>query len=126
MFKQIESLISKVLSFQVLNHSKQSSIINTDTIKNLNSRNKATSITRYHFSTLHTNITHWKLIRILNEHTYFCFKVGDEEFIAVDRYGAQGSNRQKTGAESFTKSSLKKGVKYLLGTCYFKLGNKIF
>ena len=36
------------------------------------------------------------------------------------------SNKQKTGAILFTKNSLKKAVKYLLGNCYFKLGNKIF
>ena len=31
-------------------------------------------------------------------HIYFCFKTGDQEFIVVDRYGAQWSNRQKIGS----------------------------
>ena len=43
----------------------------------------------------------------------------------MDRYGAQLSNRQTTGAISFTENSLKNAVKYLLDNCYTELGNKI-
>ena len=39
----------------------------------------------------------------------------------MDKYRAQWSNTQKTGAISFTKSSLKNAVK-----CYFKSDNKMF
>ena len=71
-------------------------------------------MTYYGFSTFYTNIPHGKLIRILNKHIDFRFKVGDREFIVVDRYGAQLSNRQTTGAISFTENSLKNALKYLL------------
>ena len=50
----------------------------TDLIKNLNGRKKAKSITCFDFQTLHTNIPHDKLVRVLNEHIDFCFKGGME------------------------------------------------
>ena len=63
-FKHIEGLI-KFFSFQVLIRSGQSLIINLVlTLKNLNARNKA----KFDFSTLCTNIPHYKLIRVLNEY----------------------------------------------------------
>ena len=96
------------------------------TIKNLNDRKNATSITRYDCSTLSTNIYFGKLIRIIKEHIDFCFKGSDVELVIVDRYRDQQINRQKIGAISFIKSSLQSTVKYLLNNYYFKLGNKIF
>ena len=60
----------KLMIKQIKGYNKQRSFINyqptSDTIKNLNSRSNATSIICYDFSTLYTNIPHWKLIRILN------------------------------------------------------------
>ena len=70
--------------------------------------------------TLYTNIPHGKLMRILNEYLDFCFKVRDGEFIVVDRYGAQWSNKQRAGSVSSTGRSLKEAVKYLPDNCYFK------
>ena len=108
----------KLMIKQIKGYNKQRSFINnqptSDTIKNLNSRSNATSIICYDFSTLYTNIPHWKLIRILNQLINFCFKGIDEQFIIADRYGIQWNKRQQTGAISFTKNSLKKAVKYLL------------
>ena len=95
----------------VLSYSGQSSIININDIKNINGRNKATSITYYDVSTLCTNILHRKYIRILNDHVDLCFRGDGGEVIVVDRYGAQWSNRQQAGAVSFTKYSLKKAAK---------------
>ena len=66
------------------------------TIKNLNG--SKTSNTCFDFSTLHINIPHGKLIRVLKEHIYFC---GDGKFILDDRYGAQWSNRQEFSKSSF-------------------------
>ena len=61
----------------------------------------------------------------LNEHIDFGSKSG--EFIElVSRYRIWWTNRGQTGSISFTKTSLKKVVKYLLENCYFKLGNSIF
>ena len=54
------------------------------TIKNLNGRNKATSISCFDFSTLYTNISCGKLVRDLNEHIGFCFKGRSGQFIVVN------------------------------------------
>ena len=83
-----------------------------DTIKNLNGRNKETSITGYDFSTIYPKILHGKLMRILNEHVDFCFKVSDGEFIVVEGFGAQWSSKQKAGS-IFTGRSLKEALKYI-------------
>ena len=90
MFKQIESYNKQVLYFSGV----KSFWAITDTIKNLNGRNNATSIICYGFSTFYTNIPYGKVIGILKEHIDFCFKGGDGEFIVADRCGAQWSNRQ--------------------------------
>ena len=104
-FNQIESY-NKQSSFS-LGVKQFCTILNNQpvigTIKNLNG--SKTSNTCFDFSTLHINIPHGKLIRVLKEHIYFC---GDGKFILDDRYGAQWSNRQKAGSISFTKSSLKR------------------
>lgn len=83
-----------------------------DTVTNLNGGKKATSITCSDLSTPHTNIFHGKLMRILNEHVDFCFKVSDGEFIVVEGFGAQWSSKQKAGS-IFTGRSLKEALKYI-------------
>ena len=92
-----------------------------NTINNLNERKKANSVTCFDFSTLYTKIPHAKLLKVLNELIDFCFKGGDKEYISVDRYGAKWVSQEKRGCVMFTKTSLKKSVKYLLDNCFFSL-----
>ena len=44
----------------------------------------------------------------------FCFKGCDKQFIAVRKYGARYLNNEKQGSVTFSQSSLKKAVQYLL------------
>ena len=62
----------------------------------------------------YTKIHHDKLLNVLNESTDFCFKVGDGESISIDGYGAKWTNQRRSGVVAFTKSTLKRAVKFLL------------
>ena len=53
-------------------------------------------------------------MNVLNESTDFCFKVGDGESISIDGYGAKWTNERRSGVVAFTKSTLKRAVKFLL------------
>lgn len=83
MFPQVKvyskqsSFFSVVKSFRTI-YNNQSV---TDTIKNPNGCNKASSIVCFNFSTLSANNPHRKLIRALNKHIDFHFKYGDKCFI---------------------------------------------
>ena len=65
-----------------------------DAIKNLTGHNKGTLITCFDFWTRYRNICHGKHLRFLKEHTDFCFKGRDGEFIVVNRYETQWRNRK--------------------------------
>ena len=58
----------------------------------------------------------------LNELSYF-FKKTSTKNIFVNKYGARWIEYNTDNTVTFTKSSLKKALKYLLGNCFFKLGN---
>ena len=61
--------------------------------------------------------------RILCKHIDFCFKIGDVEFILVDRYWAQSRTKNRNNI-IYLKFS-EKFVKYLLKNYYLEIGNKI-
>ena len=54
------------------------------------------------------------------------FKGWVEIFLYVDGNKAKRAKERRSGVVVFTKSNLKKVVKYLLQDCYFKLQNRIF
>ena len=97
-----------------------------NSINSLNKRNKASSVSTFDFSTLYTNIPHDKLLSVLNELVEFCFKGSGRDFITVDNYCARWTNEPKDNKMVFSKSSIKKCIKYLLNNCFFKFGDKIF
>ena len=97
-----------------------------NSIKNLNQRCKASSITCFDFLTLYTKIPHEQLLKVLNDMIDFCFKGGNHQFISVTKFGAKWVGQNRPGATIFTKSSLKNATKYLIENCFFKLGSKIF
>ena len=66
-----------------LDNLKQSHCINST-----NKRIIATSFSSFIFSTLYTNISHNKLLKVLCELTDFCFKAKKGDYTTVDKYGA--------------------------------------
>ena len=98
----------------------------TDALNKGDSRGKATSISCFDFSTLHTKIPFDKLLKVFNELIDFCFKGGNDEFISVYGHGAKWEKERRLGFVVFTKNNLKKAVNYLLQNCCFKLRNMIF
>ena len=95
-------------------------------ISKINSRNKASSVTTYDFSTLYTKIPHDKLNDVLNKLIDFCFDGGECKFIAINKYGAKWVQNKSSCNVCFDKLTLKKAVAYLLENCYFTVGNALF
>ena len=56
------------------------------------------------------NICPW----VVNELISFYLKGGDKKLILFDGYGIKWAKERESGAVVFTKSTLKKAVKYLL------------
>ena len=85
-----------------------------DALNKLNGRRRSPSISSFDLSTFYTKIRHDKLLNVLNQSTDFCFKVRDGESISIDGYGAKCTNERRSGLLAFTKSTLKRAVKFLL------------
>ena len=66
------------------------------------------------------------MINVVNEEIEFCFKTFDEEYISVNKYGAILIGYSRDKSVTFTKFSLEKNLKRLLGNCCFKLGKTFF
>ena len=62
-------------------------------------------------------------MEVPNELIYFGFKGGDRESISVDDHTAKWEKEWRFELAVFSKSTLKKAVKYTLQSWYFKLGN---
>ena len=86
-------------------------ILNNQLVKNLiidlNNRGKARSISCFDFSTLYTTILCDKLIKVLFEIIYFCFKGDDKQFITVSKFDARWINNEKQLSIILSQSSLK-------------------
>ena len=81
---------------------------NEDALNELNCRGKTTSISCFDISTLYTKIPHDKLLKVLNELIYFCFRQGNEECISADDHGAKSANGRRSEFLILAKSDLKK------------------
>ena len=131
-YKQIENynkkahFFSHVKSFWVIQN--KDPVIKT--LKKLNERNQAKSISTYDFSTLYTKIPHTKLKHVLHEITDFCFKGCNENSkIMILDNGARWSrdtNPDKKGQIRFNAKQVKDAISFLLDNCFFSIGKHIF
>ena len=80
----------------------------------------------FDFSTLYTKIPHEKLLDVMNEIVDFCFQGGTHEQLSVSKSSAKWVSKNNRSGLRFTRESFKKALEYLMGNCYFTLGNKIF
>ena len=112
---------SGINSFWVIQNN--SSVI--DAINKLTKRNAAKSISTFDFSTLYTNIPHDKLIQTLNFVVDFAFKGRTQSKISINN---QNEARWCKSSKHFTFSitSLKKALEYVIQNCYFSIGSHVF
>ena len=124
-YNQIETYNKKTLYFSGVKSfwPIQNNIQVIDSIKKLNKRNLAKSITTFDFSTLYTSIPHDKLKNALREIINFGFKGGDKFYIGITNYGARWVKDKSACNITFDKSSLKLAINFLLDQCYFNVGN---
>ena len=66
-----------------------------DPMNELNKRRKATFVSTFDLSTLHTKLPHNKLLMVLNSLVDFCFDGGECKYITVNNYGARCVNNIK-------------------------------
>ena len=92
-------------------------------MKQINSRNKAKSITTYDFSTLYTNIPHSDLTEKLDKIIDIAFEGGKSKYIRVNDTRVYWSNYKSKTITYFNKNSLKKIVAHLISESYFSVGN---
>ena len=98
-------------------------------IKNINKRRCAKSISTYDFSTLYTKIPHDKLKDVLHKITDFCWEGCKNVKIRVNDQGAfwsKGIGRNKDKELEFSHNQVKNAITYLLDNCYFQVGNSVF
>ena len=103
-------------------------IQNTDpvlpTLKKINGKKSAKSISCFDFSTLYTKIPHNKLFDKLNDLVEFAFKGGNRNNICFNSNGTAYWGR-KAKKKCFTKHSLKVALNHLISNCYFSVGNVV-
>ena len=111
---------SGINSFWVIQNNEP--VINS--IKKMNKRSSARSISTFDFSTLYTKIPHDKLLDVIDNIIDFAFKGGKKDYICINWKGeAFWENNPSKTATVFSKTSLKEAVKYLILNCYFTVGN---
>ena len=115
-------LFSGVKSFWVIQNNEP--VIRS--VKKLNARGSARSISTFDFSTLYTKIPHDKLIFVLNNLIVFCFKGGTNKYVALSSSGAHWRNEPSDDYICYNKEKVKSAVKYLIDNCYFTLGGKLY
>ena len=78
---------------------------------------------QHDISTLHTELTHYKLKSKLSSIVDFVFKGGVKTFIRLSKSGAAYWGKKAKGELGFSKSSLKTAMNHLTENCYFNVGN---
>ena len=97
-----------------------------ESIKRINKRHNAKSISTFDFSTLYTKIPHQKLIKELSEMIDFVFDYGRSSVIAISKFGkVYWCEKKPKSSVSFSRNSLKTAVKYLIENCYFTVGKVV-
>ena len=131
-YQQIESYNKKCRFFSGINTfwviQNNAPVIKS--IKRINKRKGAQSISTFDFSTLYTKIPHDQLEDVLFQLTDFCFNTPFGMNIAVDDYGADWTDHLVTKSSAkttiYSKSSIKKAITFLLSNCFFTLGDQLF
>ena len=125
-FKQVESYHKKshyyswTKTFWVI----QNNMPPLESITKINKRKNAHQISTFDFSTLYTKIPHDKLLEVLFNVVDFVFKGGTRDVISIDGLGNPSWSTTKKGKTfSFSKTSLKEAIRYILNNCYFSFGN---
>ena len=130
-YKQIENynlkshFFSHIKSFWVIKNNDPV----VKTLKKLNARNNAKTISTYDFSTLYTKIPHQKLKHVLYELTDFCFKGCTDSKILIHNNGARWSHNPKPNKDGqilLNKKQVKCAISYILDNCFFSVGKNIF
>ena len=95
------------------------------TLKHINKKKNAKSISTYDFSTLYTKLPHDKLLDSLFSIIDFTFNGGNKNFIRLDKNGKAFWGKKVKGSLGFSKPSLKRAVSHLIQNCYFNVGNVV-
>ena len=67
-----------------------------------------------------------KLLEVLNELVDFCFQGGSHEQLSVAGSGAKWVSKNNRSDLRFTRDLFKDAIKYLMNSCYFTFGGKLF
>ena len=121
-FHKYAKFLSNYNKFWVLQNSNPV----LEAVKRINKRHNAKSISTFDFSTLYTKIPHQKLIKELSEIIDFVFDFGRNSIIAISKFGkVYWCEKKPKDLISFSKSSLKTAVQYLIENCYFTVGKVV-
>ena len=78
-----------------------------DANNGLNKQRKATSVSIFDFSMLHTKLPHNKLLMVLDSLIDFCFDGGESKYVAVNKYGASCIKNIKDNVICLNKQQIK-------------------
>ena len=83
----------------------------------------------FDFSTLYTKIPHEKLLEVMNSITEFCFQGGSHDLISFTLSSKSHARWVPNNSKAEIKYNItlvKEALEYLMNTCFFTLGNKVF
>ena len=122
-YNQKASTFSGIKTFWVINNSRPV----VGTLKKINCKRNAKTISSFDFSTLYTTIPHSKLLRELSAIIKFIFKGVSKKNIFIDKHGiAHWTIYARNSSSHYDLNKILKAVEYLLNNCYFKFGDKLF
>ena len=127
MYHQIDNFHKKAKFLS--NYNKFWILQNTEpvlnSIKRINRKKGAKSISTYDFTTLYTNLPHDKLIKALHKLIDFTFNGGNSSYIRINKWYKASWGKKTKSSLGFTKTSLKVAVRHLIENCYFTVGNTV-
>ena len=127
MYHQIDNFHKKAKFLS--NYNKFWILQNTEpvlnSIKRINRKKGAKSISTYDFTTIYTNLPHNKLIKALHKLIDFTFNGGNSNYIRINKWYKASWGKKTKSSLGFTKTSLKVAVRHLIENCYFTVGNTV-
>ena len=127
MYHQIDNFHKKAKFLS--NYNKFWILQNTEpvlnSIKRINRKKGAKSISTYDFTTLYTNLPYDKLIKALHKLIDFTFNGGNSNYIRINKWYKASWGKKTKSSLGFTKTSLKVAVRHLIENCYFTVGNTV-
>ena len=100
-----------------------------ESLRKINFRNKAKSISTFDFSTLYTSIPHDKLIDFVTNAIDDSFTISKKEYIKVTAYKATWTDTKKDNTGKtlwFDKQSINYWLKFLLDNIYLVMGDEVY